>query len=279
MSAIRAMVIPLVVFSIVGCKKKPPELPPFQPKPGSLEFCIVANDYDDVDAATRAMSYFESAATNPGKQAELKQLAEAGKPPPPPIFEDGKPFTRNGEKLTYRWLELDPNAIKEYELDKPESKHHEAISTARKQGQLAAIQMNTGIASTLIWSRPRSVAGKNGKVGEIEYFVLIRNALEGNELTEANLEEFDAGEDPFSHTPCVLGRFNVEGGKRLHELTQENKPSDDPQVTRQMAIIVEGRVFKMPNLQSAIGERFQISGDFTKEYVKEVVTRVRTAGH
>jgi hypothetical protein len=95
----------LLIAAGNGCGKNS-TLPPVKLKPGSLEFCIVANDIDDDIAIAEAKDFFEKAFHDPKLRSELKQAAEEGKPPPPPRSR-GLRFFFNGHDTTFRWVELD----------------------------------------------------------------------------------------------------------------------------------------------------------------------------
>src|SRR5262249_41365071 len=96
-------IIAVALSALAGCKKNDP--PPMDLAPGSVEFCIVANDVDDPEAIQKLNDYFTALGTDPSKRAELKKLAEEGNPPPLPEM-TCKAF---GKDTLYRWAEVDPS--------------------------------------------------------------------------------------------------------------------------------------------------------------------------
>lgn len=262
-----------------GCSRKiKDDLPPLNPRPGSLEFCIVANDFDDRDAFADAVAWFESAADSPEIQEDLKKRALEGQPPPPPEPKDGVPFIALEEKATYRWMEIGPMAIKELKLKSGSEPvpNREAVAQARAKGQVAIIRNYQ--AANAIWSRPcinKNLDEQQRADKEADFFILVRNAQPGKEITEAHLERFDPGVGSNNFRHNILAQLNPEGSSRMRELTSANRPTG---IERQMAIIIQGEVLSMPNLKGTIADRFVIEGDFTKEYVEGIVRKVRTAG-
>ena len=75
-------------------------------KPKSrLAFAIVATEKDDEAAVAAARKWFEAAAKDVKRAAELKKLAEEGQPPPAPTVEKGP---------RYAWVEIAPSASKPF---------------------------------------------------------------------------------------------------------------------------------------------------------------------
>lgn len=62
--------------------------------------------------------------------------------------------------------------------------------------------------------------------------------------------------------------FDVEGGRRLHELTSGN-------IDRQMAMLVDGRVVSCPTVRSAIGPRVEITGNFSRAELTRLATALQ----
>lgn len=76
--------------------------------------------------------------------------------------------------------------------------------------------------------------------------------------------------------PCVSFRFNEEGGRRFATLTGNYLPEqaneEGLQFTRKLGIIIDGRLYSAPAIRSTISDRGQISGEFTKEEVQDLVS-------
>ncbi len=62
--------------------------------------------------------------------------------------------------------------------------------------------------------------------------------------------------------------FDVEGGRRLRELTAAN-------IDRRLAIVVDGRVVSCPTIRSPIGERVEISGNFSRAELATLATALQ----
>lgn len=263
-------------------------LAPLSLPPGSLEFCIVANDVDDDDVFKVLQDEIDLGARDPKKKEALKKLAEEGKPPPDPQETPGIRFTFKGKDTTYRWVELDPNMVKDLRLfDSSEEgmanemaqSRAEEVAQARAEAHVAIVYNLAGGGRLAIWSRDcvdQSLNPAERAKKAVDYFILVRNTLPGQEFTEAHLKDISPGVDPSSYRAIIMVTCNEEGAKRCHDLTNDNKP--DNRRVRNMAILIQGKLFSMPTLQAVLTERFQISGDFTQEYVNEVVSRIRTAG-
>jgi len=69
--------------------------------------------------------------------------------------------------------------------------------------------------------------------------------------------------------PSVMGNLNGEGTIRMEKLTSQNRD-------RQLAIIVEGRIASAPTIQSTISDLFQITGEFAKGELEDLVVALRT---
>ena len=62
--------------------------------------------------------------------------------------------------------------------------------------------------------------------------------------------------------------FDVEGGRRLRRLTGEN-------LGRRLAVLVEGQVVSCPTVRSPIGERVEITGDFSMAELTQLATALQ----
>ncbi len=74
-----------------------------------------------------------------------------------------------------------------------------------------------------------------------------------------------ASTDPQSGRPCVLFTLDARGGRLFGDLTRKNKE-------RQLTILLDGSAMSHATIVTQINERGQITGDFTTERVKELVT-------
>jgi SecD/SecF fusion protein len=71
-------------------------------------------------------------------------------------------------------------------------------------------------------------------------------------------------------SPCVNFNFDNEGAMRFFRLTSRNKPASDG-TKRQLAIILDGKVHSAPNINSAIRDSGQITGNFPPAELKALV--------
>ena len=70
--------------------------------------------------------------------------------------------------------------------------------------------------------------------------------------------------------PCVAVTFNDVGGTLMRELTSANLPAAGGEFTRRLAIVMDHVVQSVPSIQSAIGARAQITGQFSREEVEDL---------
>lgn len=72
--------------------------------------------------------------------------------------------------------------------------------------------------------------------------------------------------------PCVNFTFNSRGGQLFGDLTSDNRPSDvQSELKNQLAIVLDGKIYSAPSINSVITEHGQITGRFTKEQVEKIV--------
>jgi SecD/SecF fusion protein len=260
---------------------------------GSLEFRIVANEHDDGRAFTDAEQIFEKA--TPG---DLKRKAEGGEQPPPPVAPPDDPYvltnldqrSEEGKRtiVRYAWVELHRNARKELGLlnkneTEPADKQSDLWRKMRDAREThTVVRYNTGgKGGILLYSRPCLSSGLTEKQRDekkYEYFMLTRISdldrveVDGTRVTISATP----GTDSSSFRPTVNFSFNSAGGQQFYKVTSRNKPDQEGRVTRQLAIILNGELISFPNLQSAIQDRGQISGDFDQSYVNEIVKLLRS---
>ncbi len=94
--------------------------------------------------------------------------------------------------------------------------------------------------------------GKSGP--EAAGFYLLRQTPE---LTGAYLIDARVGYDQYQQ-PAVDFTFNSDGAQKFSEITGAN-------IGKQLAIVLDDVVYSAPNIQSRIGARGQITGNFTRE--------------
>ena len=270
-----------------GCRRaeEKPE-PALNARPGSLEFCIVANEDDDAGAIEAARRYFAGLADDPKERAELDRLAKEGKPPPPPRPDKGEVFVAVGLDASYRWAEIGPHELRTLGLDDegedtPFGKElRSAVATARDRGELYVLR-NPGVGrmGCALWSRecqneslPEAERRKKG----FDYFMLLRDPEPGKAITAHHVEYVGATRGD-SGAPAVAGRLNPEGAARMRELTTLNRPDNvgGERLVRQLAILVNGKVVTAPSVETPIGDAFEITGAFTAGEAQDLVRAIR----
>ncbi len=99
--------------------------------------------------------------------------------------------------------------------------------------------------------------------------VLIMQDPEEDAVTGGFLRRASTGISE-TGSACVNFSFDSEGAMRFFRLTDRNKPTADGR-KRQLAIILDGQVHSSPNLNSAIRDSGQITGNFSNEELKKLV--------
>ncbi len=99
--------------------------------------------------------------------------------------------------------------------------------------------------------------------------VLIMQEPEEDAVTGGFLRRASIGMSE-NATACVNFSFDSEGAMRFFRLTDRNKPTADGR-KRHLAIILDGQVHSSPNLNSAIRDSGQITGNFSNEELKKLV--------
>lgn len=71
--------------------------------------------------------------------------------------------------------------------------------------------------------------------------------------------------------PKVDLTLERNGGKLLARLTANNLPDEAGNFSRQLGIILDGSLYMAPSIRSEIQERVEITGDFTKSEVEDLI--------
>ncbi|MFN0018167.1 MAG: SecDF P1 head subdomain-containing protein [Pirellulaceae bacterium] len=88
-------------------------------------------------------------------------------------------------------------------------------------------------------------------------------------INAGHLEYVSQGNDE-AQRPCIHCQFNAEGASRMQKLTSAN-------LQRQLAIIIDGKLINAPTIQSAVGSRCQVTGNFTEDEIVSLVAPLRQA--
>jgi len=96
----------------------------------------------------------------------------------------------------------------------------------------------------------------------------LQDPFQSTLLTGRYLEKAEMSLDQTSYKSLVLIQFNEEGSKIFEDLTAEN-------VGKALAISIDGVIISAPTVQEKIlGGKAQISGDFTVDEAKELVSNL-----
>src|SRR5262249_26438703 len=125
------------------------------------------------------------------------------------------------------------------------------------------------------WARRYEKDRRLGK--ELEFFVLVRDPLKGQEITGDYLVKAGPGTNNRGEMTIDF-QFNSSGGNPVYTRTTRNKPDgSDPRTSykRQLAIIFDQQVISAPSLNEPIRTNGQISGRFTQEEINFLVRMLR----
>ncbi len=240
-------------------------------RPGRLEFCILANPEDDAEALTAARETLRKA----GKD-DLARRARRGQPPPAPIGEGGKRTfavrLADEPAHSYRWVAMSKDYVRACRLDTDEVDPESGEKMANPLRAQLEESSKTGqpfqVPGGLVWLRQS--AGKDR-----EFFVLVREALPGQEITGDGFAHVTAGKNGQGR-PCVDFTFDDATGDRFLALTTKNKPTGgEAGFRRPLAIIHDERVLSAPVLLSPIRKRGQITAAFSQAEVDRLVVILR----
>jgi Spy/CpxP family protein refolding chaperone len=92
-------------------------------------------------------------------------------------------------------------------------------------------------------------------------------ALGAGVVANAALAQPKADGAPFSYYSVDI-TFTEDGAKKMAKLTQEN-------VGKELAILLDGKVVSAAKIRSAISEKAQITGTFTKEQAEQLAKSIR----
>jgi len=148
-----------------------------------------------------------------------------------------------------------------------ESEDHEVRD---EQGELLGwwVLIDGGVGNSMLGD-PDIVTREIERNGAAEVELLVVNdpyQVDGSLLVRA-----DPGVDQ-SGRPNVTFMFTDKGGQMMAGLTTDNLPDPVSRRTRKLAILLNGRAFSAPSIQSTIHQRGEITGDFTYDEVADLVT-------
>ena len=241
---------------------------------GLLQFSILANRGDDAEAIEAAKDYFKELAGNPAKKLkeDRKLPGQAPEEPKESLkLENGQSVDKprffqvrnaNGGvgRHTYRWVELGKGFL--YSGDK-----RYLLSKANEPVEVDGILIyRRDIAPQFRRAPFMSLEDQRGAKA-MEHFVLVRNPEPTQEVTGKDLQ--NVFRSPGSRgEPAVSFTLKGEGATRFFDLTSKN-------VQRRLSIILDGQVKSAPNLNTAISDSGQITGDFSQAELDDLIRLLR----
>ncbi len=211
--------------------------------------------------------------------------AKAGLPPPAPVGPSGKTFKislNDGDhRVSYSWIELSRNELDLLRLDDgvTDGVPWKAAENARNQGlavessQIAGDRRGGPGWETLFYSR--KILNQEARLADedrskkFEYFVLTRDPEPGREVTGEHFSKAESSREIEpgwkTNNTTINFRLTPEGSKRLSELTSANRPPDEGNGERCLAVVFRGQVLLAPSIKWTIREAGVIQGRFTDE--------------
>jgi SecD/SecF fusion protein len=258
-------------------------------KQGRLEFRILANTTDDEEGIAAAREYFKS----PKAKEELKRLEVRAEPPPQPRREDGSLFfpvrLADEPQHSYSWVELGKSQLYSLHLNSDALKRNKMrvydrggreianVAAALESGQPFQMYSDLYYVRRITdWTRRLAKDRDLGK--ELEFFVLVRDPIKGQEITGDYLVNASESRNAKGERTIAF-RFNAEGGNLFYDVTTKNKPTGSKETgfLRQLAIIFDSQVVSAPTLNEPIRTNGEISGRFTQQEIDDMV-RILRAG-
>jgi preprotein translocase subunit SecD len=132
-----------------------------------------------------------------------------------------------------------------------------------REAALEAVNKNLP-PDMVIVSGSGDVASSGGGAPSTQYYIVRRvAAVTGRDLRSARptLDE--------NNLPAVSFSFNQDGARRFGDFTQAN-------INRQLAIILDNRVFTAPTIQSRISDEGRITGNFTQQEAQDLSLILRS---
>ena len=145
------------------------------------------------------------------------------------------------------------------------------ILRARKPGSQEFVLVDNQAVSNALGRSESTLKSAFDSLGYRDLQVLMkvdpneRRNVKGQHVARAGESSDQLG------NPAVSFWMNGPGATLLGALTSQNLPDDDRNFARRMAIIMDNQVLSAPALRGHIRERGEITGDFTREEVQELV--------
>jgi hypothetical protein len=135
-------------------------------------------------------------------------------------------------------------------------------------GKLAAWWLPVNPKSSKEFGYPEIARRTVTKMGQPELQVLV--LADPFNVTGAYLTHVGSDLDQRGQ-PDVTFQFNITGARKFGGLTSCNLPDEATGFTRKLGIILDGYLYSAPSIQSTIHDRGEITGDFTRSDVDDMV--------
>jgi SecD/SecF fusion protein len=213
---------------------------------GTLEFRILANSRDHKDLIDRARNE-ETArirSKTPDENGNYPELA--------------------------RWVTVKGSERfkdKERQAQAEQKKIEDIRDTKAKEQAEKRLARDKKRADDLLRSAEAKRTINKGDDKEIDQVLVVTDP---QNVTGAYLTDTSAGTDRRGK-PCVNFRFNAEGAAKFAALTGNHLPEQGGQFTRKLGILLDDELDSAPSIQSTISDRGEITGDFTKDEIQDLV--------
>jgi SecD/SecF fusion protein len=116
----------------------------------------------------------------------------------------------------------------------------------------------------------REIAQRTVKEGgrDVKQVLVVKDPFDVN---GGYLSRVTDGVDRYGK-PCVNFALSAKGAKLFAGLTGANLPELGDRFTRKLGIILDGRVYSAPSIQSTIADRGEITGEFSRQEIEDLVT-------
>ncbi len=149
-------------------------------------------------------------------------------------------------------------------MDKDELESDGEVVAAWHQTSLQSDGQPEDLNASQVASRDKPLDGNT----VVRQFLVLRE-IDDARVTGRFLHRVAIGLDDRGQA-CINFTLDKEGARRFFHLTSRNSPAPDG-YKRQMAILFDGRIHSAPNINSSISDQCQITGNFSREELQNLV--------
>ncbi len=247
---------------------------------GVLEFRILANETDDVEAVREATELVNGQA-----DSDADKAAKAGLPPPSPVRREGYKVSVNAveaENVKYEWIELGKEEREFLGLNNAKSEVSDlGRKLAASRGKAVLHEGGRGEraeqSSMLLFSRKftKEQPAKEEIGKDTEYYVLTRVSDLDQVRIGGDVTMTATADNPTGNW-ITRFRFNGVGDSKFGAMTSRNRPTTG-QTIRNLAILLDDKIVSAPTVNTEIRGGGQIeSKSATKDSVDRLVYILRS---